>query len=324
MPCLDKNLFSGQHGLDSNIREKECRNFSSDIDEILKEHGWDGSAAGCIGLKLTADNSRIENGVFITRGCISEEWVQISAKKIWPDVNGNITLFIRFPKAEIFNYSDGGLASDITAQEDVEHGLFVTGDNIQPTPVLEASYGDYGIGEFSLRMLCTLSKNSSAERGLLVKYTILLYPECRQHLLDNYELAQSPAWPGVKVTEGEFPMLPKPLVRRRCPVNPLIMPGMSFADTLRMPAPDDVRAAIAAIMSRNFLPETGRTGAAVLAKWRKIGDQPDELVAKPGPVSWPSAGQMQQEQGKMIITKNFFFQTWPGFKGRGSCLVKQI
>jgi hypothetical protein len=298
MPCLDKNLFSGQHGIDSNIREKECRNFTSDIDEKLKDCGWDGSAAGCIGLKLSADNSRIENGIFMTRGCISDEWTELNAKKIWPDITGNLALFLRFPKAEVFYFSDGGLASDLTAQEEVEHGMFIVGDNRQPTPVLEASYSDWGIGEFSLRMLCTLSKNSSAEKGLLIKYTILLYPESKQHLIDNFELAQSPAWPGIKVTEGEFPMLPKPLVKWRCPVNPLIMPGMPFAETQRMPAPDDVRAAVAAVMSRNFLPETGRSGSAILARWKKISDRAKELVAKPGPVSWPVQGQMQQEQGK--------------------------
>jgi hypothetical protein len=169
MPSLEKNLFSGQNNIDNSLRAKDFKNFSSDIDDVLKEKAWDGSLAGCIGLKLSADNGRVENGTFMIRGCISDEWSQISAKKVWPDAKGNLSLFVRFPRDEIFNFSDGGLASDITAQEEVEHGVFVTCEGRAPTPVLEASYEECGIGEFSVRMLCVISKNSSAENRVLLK-----------------------------------------------------------------------------------------------------------------------------------------------------------
>jgi hypothetical protein len=214
-------------------------------------------------------------------------------------VDNSIVLFIRFPQAEVFKFSDGGLSSDLTPQEEVEHGFFITSEGRSPVPVLEAGYDDWSIGEFSLRMLCVISKNSSEEKGVLIKSTIILFPESRQHLLDNHEMAQSAAWPGVKVLETEFPLLPRPTVKWRCPVNPLLMPGTPFTATRQLPAPDDIRAAIAAIMGRDCLPETCRTGAAAVARWRKIGDRAEELVARHGPIAWPKTGQMQQEQGKL-------------------------
>jgi hypothetical protein len=300
MPALDKTLFDGQHALDPYIREKECKNFTSDAEEILKERGWDGKIAGCIGLKLSSDNGKVENGIFLVKGSLCEDWIQINAKKIWPDMDNSVSLFLRFPNAEIFKFSDGGLTSDIVAQDEVDHGVFIVCEGRTPTPILEASYEEWGVGDFSLRMLCVLSKNSSATNGVLVKFTVLLFPESKQHLLENYEMAQSAAWPGVRVAEGEFQLLPKPAAKWRCPVSPLIMPGTSFIVTHRMPAPDEVRAAIAAIMSRTCLPEIGRTGAAVVARWKRVAERAEELVVKPGTVTWPKTAQQQQqqEQGK--------------------------
>jgi hypothetical protein len=132
------------------------------------------------------------------------------------------------PDLMVFNFR---LASDLTAQEEIEHGVFETSEGRALTPVLEASYEECSIGEFSAIMLCVISKNSSAEKGVLLKYTVLLFPESRQTLLDSYELAQSPAWPGLKIQEGELPMLPKLTIKWRCPANPVIMPGMPFNTT---------------------------------------------------------------------------------------------
>jgi hypothetical protein len=314
MPSLDKNLFEGQHEIDNCLREREFNNFSSDIDDFFKRKGWDGKAAGCIGLKLSSDNGKVENGFFIVRGSISDEWIQISAKKIWPDIEGNLALFLRFRNADVFKFSDGGLASDITAQEEVEHGVFIMSDSRAPVPVLEASFEEWGIGEFSLRMLCVISKNSSAANGVLLKYTILVYPESKVQLLTTYEAAQSAAWPGVRVVEGELPMIPRPISKWRCPVNPLLMPGVSFASTQKMPPPDEIRAAVAAIMGRAVLPEVCRTGTAALARWKRIAERAEELSEKPGTVAWPKTGQQQQEQGK---TNQKTFTTVYGRGGGG-------
>jgi hypothetical protein len=250
MPALDKALFEGQYEIDPYIREKGCQNFTSDAEEILKQNGWDGKAAGCIGLKLSSDNGKIENGIFLVKGSISDDWIQVSAKKIWADMDNSLALFLRFPQADIFKFSDGGLASDIVAQDEVDHGLFVVSEGRTPTPVLEADYEEWGVGEFSLRMLCVLSKNSSRTNGILVKFTILLFPESKKYLLENHEMAQSAAWPGVRVAEGEFQMLPWPVTKWRCPMNPLIIPGAPFSSTRNMPAADEMRAAI---MSRTYL-----------------------------------------------------------------------
>jgi hypothetical protein len=298
MPALDKSLFEGQQEADNSLRENEFANFSSDIDNFLKQNGWDEKAAGCIGLKLSSDNSKVENGIFIVRGVLSEEWTQINAKKVWPDIDGNLALFVRFRDASVFKFSDGGLTSDIIAQEEIEHGVFVVSDGKAPSPVLEASYEEWGIGEFSLRMLCTISKNSSAINGVMVKFTILLYPESKQHLLETYEMAQSAAWPGVRIGEGEMPMIPRPVVKWRCPINPLLMPGAPFSTTQRMPPSNDIRAAVGAIMSRTCLPEVCRTGSAALARWKRIAERTEELAVKPGPIAWPKTGPTPQEQGK--------------------------
>jgi hypothetical protein len=82
-----------------------------------------------------------------------------------------------------------------------------------------------------------------------------------------------------------------------------------------MPPPDEIRAAVAAIMARSCLPEAGRTGAAVTARWKKITERKEELVMKPGPMVWPKTGNQQQEQGKSSYATCML--KWPGGGGAG-------
>ena len=73
MAPLEKAYFAGQSTIDDgDVRKAEVANFNSHTSEALKRFGWDGKAACCIGLRLTADNRRIESGQFITLGRTAE------------------------------------------------------------------------------------------------------------------------------------------------------------------------------------------------------------------------------------------------------------
>ena len=66
-------------------------------------------------------------------------------------------------------------------------------------------------------MTCVISKNSSARAGVMLKWTVLLFPEEKERMLELYEGAKSPAWPGLRMTEGELTMLPRPTTAWKCP-----------------------------------------------------------------------------------------------------------
>ena len=66
MAPLDRQLFKGSAAIArQDLRRLEIRNLSGDIDETLAEFGWNGKPAGCIMLKLSADNAAVTAGQFL-------------------------------------------------------------------------------------------------------------------------------------------------------------------------------------------------------------------------------------------------------------------
>jgi hypothetical protein len=55
MAPLEKAYFAGQEEIpDEDVKRAEVANFTTGPAEALKRFGWKGSAAGCVGLRLTA------------------------------------------------------------------------------------------------------------------------------------------------------------------------------------------------------------------------------------------------------------------------------
>ena len=61
-----------------------------------------------------------------------------------------------------------------------------------------------------------------------------------------------------------------------------------ISQSLDLPAPEDLWRAIGAILAKGVLPETSRTGNAVTTKWRRLVNNPKELVENKGKVLWPT------------------------------------
>jgi hypothetical protein len=77
-------------------------------------------------------------------------------------------------------------------------------------PVLSAKLTELGIGGFCLRMSCQLSRSSTATTGVWLKYTQLVFPERKETILKTHIAAKNPAWPGLKIMEGDMAVLPRP------------------------------------------------------------------------------------------------------------------
>ena len=126
---------------------------------------------------------------------LEEEPERIEAKTIWADTDENVIQSLKLNNREIFTFNATGLTSDILPRENVQ-----------------------GIRNFCLRMACTISKNSSVRKGVVLKYSILIFPDSKGNMLSTYKLAQSLAWPGMRVIDGELVMLPILPAKWRCPL----------------------------------------------------------------------------------------------------------
>ena len=173
---MDKALFAGGESFDGKEIEKGVlRNLTSDVAEKLKAVGWLGRPAGCI--CLSPDNKNVRAGVLAVRGRMEDKELRVDSSKIWPAASADTFLSIRLPVADIFSFNDGGLCSDYVASADVQHAVYTNTEGRAPTPLLEADYEEQGIGSFCIRMTCAISKNSSARAGVMLKWTVLLFPE---------------------------------------------------------------------------------------------------------------------------------------------------
>jgi hypothetical protein len=297
MAPLDKKLFAGSSDLEpDDCKKLEIRNLNSEVRNSLTEHGWDGEGAGSVCLILSADNQKVERGVFVTVGKLGE--FKEEAAKIWPSGSSRAMLAIKIPGADVFTFSEGGLVSDIIPQEKVEHGLYISQDNGPPSVMLEAEYEEFGIGGFCLKMLCSISKNSSARSGVQIRYTVMLFPMSKDKLLKKYDMAQHTAWPGLKIMEGEFPLLIKPATAWGCPILPLILAGTSFEQLPQLPSGEELRSAISGIMSGTAVAETSRSASSLLARWKRLAGHPEELAVKKGGLEWQKPQPLQNETGK--------------------------
>ena len=298
MPPLDKRLFAGLGEFDpEEIAKGEIGNFTSDVTTKLKAFGWDGLSKCCsIGLALSPDNRRVEQGALLVRG-ILEDKLSIEANRIWGDASNGVGLVLKLKSGELFTFSEGDLSSDIIDQGQVDHGFYKLRDGAGPTPILEEDYKDEGIGNFCLRMACVLSNNSSVKSGVIVKYTILLFPESKAELLSQYDLAQCAAWPGLRMADGYMPLLPRPKKNWGCPIIPLIKPGAPWEEAGVVPSPEGLRRAVSAMMRKTVTAETARSGPALVTRWRMLASNPGELHTRPGELLWPSTSPPTPEQG---------------------------
>jgi hypothetical protein len=301
MPTLDKRFFAGDGEIDPGECAKlEVRNTASEVESALSEFGWTGGPAACVVLTLSADNKKVEKGNFVVVGAFSDFKEEIT--KIWPGSSDGVLLRIKFKTATVFQFTEGGLTSNLTHQDNTEHAFYAQTDDGAPEVILEAEYPDYGIGEFCTKLVCNVSKNSSVRDGIVIKYTLLLFPLGKEDLLEKYPAAKEAAWPGLVVLEGECPLMVRPTAAWGSPAWPLLQTGTSLERQPQLPSGEELRAAMGAVMANATAPESSRTAKSLLSRWKKLAASPEDLVAKKAATEWPKPQQGPNEAGK----KNLF------------------
>jgi hypothetical protein len=97
------------------------------------------------------------------------------------------------------------------------------------------------------------------------KYVILLFPASAEELGDTAE-SRHAGFPGMKISEGYFPLGLTPAEKWQCPIVPLIRPGTPFADNDNAPSSSRLRFAIAAVMRKVVQPDIARSYASLQNK----------------------------------------------------------
>ena len=301
MPNMDSSMF----GLPVNINEQdvancEIENVGDSVTTILANHGWKGEPVGVIILHLSPDNEKVAAGQFSTRGRDDREF-KLRADKIWLDADMNVTATIRMPELDSFSFPGGGLTSDWLQDDEVIHFFHVSQEDGAPRPIITPSLDEWGIGRFCLRLVCYPAKSCSKEKGVMVKFFVMLYPDSKASLVAMSPHTADASWPGLKLGEGEMALLPRPLESWGCPVLALLRPAISFDRLPKAPSSAALRHAIACIMRRCGAPDVSRGATSLAAKWERIRSTPTAFASKEVPLMWPEQERPQAATGKEIF-----------------------
>ena len=310
MSTLDRALFGGEASMCiSDLGRLETRNYSDGVDEALKLFKWSGRTAGCVVLNLNADNSAVAGGQFMARGRLAKDAVKIEANKLWEAAESNLILTVQIPEAGVFTFGEGGLCSEYMESDNVE--FCVTTNNRSAQVVLASDYGRKGIGAFCIRLVCYIAK-ASPRYGVTLGYTVLIFPGNAEQVCDVSELTSSPSWPGLELAKGELNLLPLPSEPWRCPVLPLLLTGEPWTDEATHPPFEELREKIAWVMSTSEPAETCKTRKALVARWQKLANSPDDFSPKKSPLAWPNpeqptySGQLPSRYIHTLMCRNLY------------------
>ena len=305
MPDLSNYFFAGRGSIPADLaRTLEVNGPGASTQAVIAATGWDGHLVAGVNLFLSPDNDRVINGSFFLLGHLSEDLVAFQAAKVWAGAAENITMHLQPPPAAAIRFPQGRLHSEILASRDTKFAFFKAGAlGAAPTSVPEAEWEENGLGDFSVRLVCHISKSTKNATGVLIRITLLLFPVGAETLVAMTDLTAEAYWPGSKILECECPLYPPPgQVAWGCPFLPVLWSGTPFADLPTLPPAEEMRRAIAAIMRTATCPECHISATRLQARWDRIQRDPTFLQARTPILTWPDAARPATPQGKHIFS----------------------
>jgi len=287
MPNMDSSMFGQPSDItNSDITNYEVGNIGEAVTNVLAGLGWNGEPVGAVILQLSPDHERVAAGSFCTRGRDEREF-RIRAEKAWLDADLSVTVTIRMPELDSFSFADGGLTSDWLQDEEAVHFFHVTQEDGTARPILTPNLEEWGIGRFCLRLVCFPAKACSAEKGVVLKYMLMMYPASKAELTLMSPHTKNGSWPGLKLGEGEMAVLPRPSAPWGCPIVALLRPALEFAQLAKAPSSAALRHAIACVMRRCGVPDVSRGVTSLTSKWERFRTAPASFATKEVPLVWP-------------------------------------
>jgi hypothetical protein len=293
MAPLDNKWFTGADELPELIAENlEVASLGNPVNAVLGRNGWDGAPVAGIGLELSNDNRQVRGGQFFIRGPLSVEEGSYQASKLWEGAAKDVSVSIKFPHGGEFDFSEGSLASEYMVGESVKLAIEKNGQPVPP-----AEWARLGIKPFSIRLVAYLDKTSN-KVGPKIKFTLLFFPATKEEMEELSDAVRGPAWPGVKILEGNADLFPRaPQDGWGCPIYPLLCTGARFQQVQNLPSGQELRFAIAKIMATARLPVPCANHNTMSKKWHKIQEDADYYEERLPSVTWPPSAEPTTRPG---------------------------
>lgn len=318
MPDIDKNLFAGRE----QITAAEWATLVSTsmgqqaVAELLESSGWDRKAAGCVGLKLSPDNSSILSGQLAIAGKWKDGKERIHAAKLFPGIGDNVFLELGLDDLSVFRFAANEMWSEVVPGDSVPHKFVeVSKDGERELDVAELEPVDGGT--FSIRVITSLAKKCGMKWGIWLEVSIMMFPGTEEQMADWATSYDEPNFPGIKLADSDVVILPtagkgKGSLKGKawgCPIAPALVPGAPVAEVPINLAAKDVAAAVGSLLNLGCLAESCTHSASMYKRWDLFRTQPADAVRRPAEKSWPGRAT-PATASKGNVSRYFIWNIW--------------
>ena len=269
----------GPEDLDSLV----VQGFGKVSEPTLRNFGWTGGCAGTIGITLAADNKRILATDFYLCGSLHDDasaTTTCKATKFWPEVPPSWELKLPFEDLSVFRF-DGNLQSALVASEGLKFSVFDTESN---ATISMDEFKEAGGSHFTLRAFVHMTTS------IWFKVQLLIMPVPKDSIIDRFACALNPAFPGLKLTFFDAPLLPNAVKKYGLAFYPLLQKGNTAANFPAMSS-FNMRNSISKLL------QTGKTAKCLsdqprlLARLRNIEETGLDALSAPTTTApkWPDA-----------------------------------
>ncbi len=298
MPTITSALFVGECKVDTSDWKKiSVPGFGPrQVSEFLETFGWDGSAAASVGLRMAADNESVTAARLSIVGCWAPQPARVQAQKLWARAPADIWLEIDLQDIGTFRFADNDMASCYIPDVAVKHNFTTQGEDGQQKTLSDEEVTANNITPFALRAACGLSSASSATDGVWLTCAVVVYPASEEEMAALSTAYKSPAWPGIKLAEGDLPILPRagknhPALNGKewgCPITPALIPGAPWEETGKKLEQTTVTAAIGNLLNSGQFPNCAASADSLKKKWDTAQRAPEKLTYRKPEVTWPA------------------------------------
>ncbi len=249
-------------------------------------------------MKLSSDNTSVSAAKLALLGGWDKK-IQIQARKVFQQAAEDILLEVELPDLSVFRCRDGEMWSRYVPQAGLPCRYTQGGKTLD-----EEELGAQGITEFATRAVAHLSKDCGAKWGIWLQVTFLIFPLCDEGMRSLSEDTADPAWPGIKLTEGQIPVLPTAGVDKAimggkkwgCPITPVLAPGAPWEAAPGPLGAKEVAGACGLLLNRGCIPEALSSIDNLQKRWESLLASPGKVQGRLAEKLWPTAGQDPPEQ----------------------------
>ena len=259
--------------------------------------GWNKKVVALISCKLDSFNKKPASTNLLLQGAVCEGVKAKTAARFWPIEDNTVLLHIKPFEAGLFKFPNG-LTSDFVDSSEVNFGFKNGNADIPPSQL-----NDLGISGFALR-----ANVQPCQPAGWAKLAINLFPMDKKALLQRFQSANDPSFPGLNIFKGMIEINPTTAsfdddCSWGAPFLPAIIPGANFNDAPLDLNTNELRNAVFSLLRQAKGTECKSNQANLEKRWSELeAANAKELPAIQPDFLWPSPSlPVTVNLGKMLF-----------------------